>query len=104
MQHASLRHAPSNLIAGQWKPLAGAGLKSYNPARPAELAVLARRCGFAEVAEFSRTLERHRSAVHGIFRDLFYSAEEEQQDEISKEVRVMLDPAGHPFCLCWVLR
>ncbi len=37
MQHASLRHAPSNLIAGEWKPLTGAALKSYNPARPAEL-------------------------------------------------------------------
>lgn len=33
-QHPSLAHAPSNLIRGAWRPIAGSAVRSANPARP----------------------------------------------------------------------
>ena len=49
------------------------------------------RCGFANHAEFSRCLQNHRTLVHGIFRDLFHSADEEEL-AINPEVSVIFDP------------
>ena len=37
MQHPSLAHPPSNLIASKWMPLAGSTLQSFNPAKPGEV-------------------------------------------------------------------
>lgn len=36
-QHASLKHKPSDLIAGEFRELSGNALQSHNPARPSEI-------------------------------------------------------------------
>ncbi len=61
------------------------------PTDQRSLEALARRCGFANHAEFSRCLQNHRTLVHGIFRDLFHSADEEEL-AINPEVSVIFDP------------
>ena len=62
------------------------------PKKEEEHLTLARRCGFSDVEPFLKQLEDHRQAVHAIYRDLFYTAEEEFQEDVSKEVRYLLDP------------
>ena len=37
MQHSSLAHAPSNLVNGRWIPIPGETVRSFNPARPADV-------------------------------------------------------------------
>ena len=66
------------------------------PTRPEELRSLARRCGFADVETFNRTLAEHRERVTGTFRDLFYTSEEELPAQVSPEVAFLFDPAADP--------
>ncbi|MDX2479953.1 MAG: bifunctional [glutamate--ammonia ligase]-adenylyl-L-tyrosine phosphorylase/[glutamate--ammonia-ligase] adenylyltransferase [Desulfuromusa sp.] len=61
------------------------------PQNQRELDVLARRCGFTSYADFFSDLEKHRQNVSHIFKDLFYSAEEEEQ-EVRPEVNFIFDP------------
>ncbi len=61
------------------------------PTDERSLETLARRCGFANHTEFSRCLQNHRKLVHGIFRDLFHSADAEDL-AINPEVSVIFDP------------
>lgn len=61
------------------------------PQHQRDLEVLARRCGFVSYAEFSSELEQHRGEVGHIFKDLFYSAEEEEQ-EVRPEANFIFDP------------
>lgn len=56
------------------------------PIRDEELLALARRCGFPGVGEFQQELARLRDGVHGIFHDLFHSA-----DEVEKPARPEID-------------
>ncbi len=63
------------------------------PEAQAERQTLARRCGFADAAAFERTLEGHREAVESIYRDLFYTTEEEIREEVRPEVAFLFDPA-----------
>jgi len=65
------------------------------PLQQRDLEVLARRCGFPSYLEFSRELERHRQMVSQIFKDLFYSAEEEEC-EVRREVNFIFDPESDP--------
>jgi len=64
------------------------------PDKPADRRALARRCGFVEAEPFLEALEEHRQAVHAIFRDLFYTPEEELKEEVRGEVGYLLDPAA----------
>ncbi|MCM2265411.1 MAG: bifunctional [glutamate--ammonia ligase]-adenylyl-L-tyrosine phosphorylase/[glutamate--ammonia-ligase] adenylyltransferase [Desulfuromonadales bacterium] len=66
------------------------------PTRPEELRSLARRCGFADVADFNAALETHRRHVTTTFRDLFYTSEEELPAQVSPEVAFLFDPAADP--------
>lgn len=63
------------------------------PLNTHELSLLGRRCGFAEQGAFMAELERHRQGVEAIYHDLFYTGEEEAAIEVSREVRMLLDPA-----------
>ncbi|ABA89410.1 glutamate--ammonia ligase adenylyltransferase [Syntrophotalea carbinolica DSM 2380] len=63
------------------------------PLNSHELSLLGRRCGFAEQGAFMAELERHRQGVEAIYHDLFYTGEEEAAIEVSREVRMLLDPA-----------
>ncbi|MFK5927116.1 MAG: bifunctional [glutamate--ammonia ligase]-adenylyl-L-tyrosine phosphorylase/[glutamate--ammonia-ligase] adenylyltransferase [Desulfuromusa sp.] len=65
------------------------------PQHQRPLEVLARRCGFSSANEFSSELERHRQEVSHIFKDLFYSAEEEDQ-EVRPEVNFIFDSESDP--------
>ncbi|SEA76923.1 glutamate-ammonia-ligase adenylyltransferase [Desulfuromusa kysingii] len=49
------------------------------PQDPRCLEILSRRCGYAKSAGFFAELEGHRQNVSSIFKDLFYSAEEEEE-------------------------
>jgi len=66
------------------------------PARPEQLKALARRSGFADTPQFLAELERHRSAVSAIFRQLFYSSDEEIQNEVRDDVASLFDPTADP--------
>ncbi len=66
------------------------------PVRSSELRHLARRCGFEEEQSFSETLDCHRDAVNGIFRDLFYTSEEELPSQVSPEVAFLFGPEADP--------
>jgi len=66
------------------------------PTGDAERLLLARRCGFATREPFEEKLEEVRSAVSGIYRELFYSPEEEEAQEIRPEIRYMLDADAEP--------
>ena len=59
------------------------------------MTILARRCGCADAAAFKAELDRHRQAVHGIFRELFHSADAEMV-EIRPEVGVILANDSDP--------
>ncbi|MCK5914313.1 MAG: bifunctional [glutamate--ammonia ligase]-adenylyl-L-tyrosine phosphorylase/[glutamate--ammonia-ligase] adenylyltransferase, partial [Desulfuromusa sp.] len=56
---------------------------------------LARRSGFPSHAEFASELELHRGEVSHIFKDLFYSAEEEEL-EVRPEANFIFDPESDP--------
>ncbi len=60
-----------------------------------DLEVLARRSGFVSCDQFSSELERHRGEVSHIFKDLFYSAEEEER-EVRPEANFIFDPESDP--------
>ncbi len=64
------------------------------PTRDEELRALARRCGFSDRASFEKELERHRAGVQAIFRDLFYTPEEEIREEVRPEVAILFDPTA----------
>jgi len=66
------------------------------PKKEEEMALLARRCGFAGADEFTRTLARHRENVHVIYRDLFFTSEEKIKEEIRPEVNFLFDPNADP--------
>lgn len=59
------------------------------------LDVLARRCGFTRSADFFAELEKHRQNVSHIFKDLFYSAEEDEQ-EVRPVANFIFDPESDP--------
>lgn len=61
------------------------------PKNEREMHLLARRCGFADAAAFMCELELHRGNVTRLYRDLFYSSEEEIHDEISTEICYLFD-------------
>ena len=61
------------------------------PQNQRDLEILARRSGFASYAEFYFELEQHRGEVSHIFKDLFYSAEEEEL-EVRPEANFIFDP------------
>jgi glutamate-ammonia-ligase adenylyltransferase len=61
-----------------------------------EMRTLARRCGFADAAAFKRELELHRGNVTRLYRDLFYSSEDEIRDEISDEIGYLFDHTTDP--------
>ena len=70
------------------------------PTRASELRALARRTGFAESAEFFAELKRHRDHVSAVFRDLFYTSEEELPAQLSAEVTFLFDAgADRDRCL-----
>jgi len=66
------------------------------PARPEQLRALARRSGFADTEPFLAELERHRQAVSAIFRELFYSGDDQLQSEVRAEVGCLFDPTADP--------
>ena len=59
------------------------------------LDILSRRCGFSGYDAFFADLEDHRQNVSSIFKDLFYSAEEEEQ-EARPEADFIFDPESDP--------
>ena len=65
------------------------------PLNQRDLEILARRCSFSDYAEFFTELEQHRGEVGHIFKDLFYSAEEEEQ-ESRPEANFIFDPESDP--------
>jgi len=70
------------------------------PTRPEELTSLARRCGFADTDQFMTALQQHRGKVTAIFRDLFYTSEEELPTQVSPEVAILFDANADPdYCL-----
>jgi len=62
------------------------------PTRPDQLQALARRCGFPDSESFAARLEEHRQKVSTIYRELFFTEEEEVAAEVSPEVPFLLDP------------
>jgi len=60
------------------------------PQDQSSLDLLARRCNFSSFEEFSAELEQHRQRVNRIFKDLFHSADEGEQ-EISPDVNFIFD-------------
>jgi len=66
------------------------------PTSLAELEALARRCGFPNHDAFQAALDEHRRGVHSLFRDLFYTSEEEIRDSIQPEVTFLFDPTSDP--------
>ncbi len=70
------------------------------PTRANEQKALARRCGFAGLANFHTELKRHRDHVSAIFRDLFYTSEDELPSRVNPEVAYLLDAgADRDRCL-----
>jgi len=70
------------------------------PTRPEELTTLARRCGYTHAEEFMTVLKQHRDKVTAIFRDLFYTSEEELPSQVNPEVAILFDANADPdLCL-----
>ena len=70
------------------------------PVRPQELTALARRCGFTGSDSFIAALRDHRSKVTAVFRDLFYTSEEELPSQVLPEVAFLFDPnADSDLCM-----
>ena len=66
------------------------------PSRPQELRALARRCGFSESEGFMATLQDHRSKVTAVFRDLFYTSDEELPSQVHPEVAFLFESSADP--------
>jgi len=66
------------------------------PSRPRELTALARRCGFTESGRFMTVLQDHRNNVAAVFRDLFYTSDEELPSQVQPEVAFLFDPNADP--------
>jgi glutamate-ammonia-ligase adenylyltransferase len=66
------------------------------PTRSGDLRTLARRCGFPDAQEFNEALQRHRDAVTGIFRDLFYTSEEELPTQVNPRVAFLFSSDADP--------
>ncbi|MGD9019391.1 MAG: bifunctional [glutamate--ammonia ligase]-adenylyl-L-tyrosine phosphorylase/[glutamate--ammonia-ligase] adenylyltransferase, partial [Desulfuromonadales bacterium] len=66
------------------------------PSRPQELRALARRCGFSESDNFMAALQNHRSIVSAVFRDLFYTSDEELPSQVLPEVAFLFDSGADP--------
>jgi glutamate-ammonia-ligase adenylyltransferase len=66
------------------------------PTRPEEMTALARRCGYSSTEEFMAALQQHRKNVTVVFRDLFYTSEEELPSQIKPEVAFLFDPEADP--------
>ncbi len=66
------------------------------PVRREEIDALARRCGFLKRKKFLETLEEHRQNVEAIYRDLFFTSEEEIREEVRPEIAFLFDPAADP--------
>ncbi|PLX85028.1 MAG: bifunctional [glutamate--ammonia ligase]-adenylyl-L-tyrosine phosphorylase/[glutamate--ammonia-ligase] adenylyltransferase [Desulfuromonas sp.] len=66
------------------------------PTREEDLKALARRCGFTRTEDFRSELQHHRSRVSAIFRDLFYTSEEELPSKISAKVAFLFDADADP--------
>jgi glutamate-ammonia-ligase adenylyltransferase len=64
------------------------------PTDPLELDLLGRRCGFADGANFHQVLEDYRRSVTDIYRDLFYTSEEEAEAEVPAEIAWLFDAAA----------
>jgi glutamate-ammonia-ligase adenylyltransferase len=70
------------------------------PTRPDELTALARRCGFPHSDAFMTELQKHRDKVTTVFRDLFYTSEEDLPSQVSSEVSFLFDDNADPdLCL-----
>ncbi|MCW9049549.1 MAG: bifunctional [glutamate--ammonia ligase]-adenylyl-L-tyrosine phosphorylase/[glutamate--ammonia-ligase] adenylyltransferase, partial [Deltaproteobacteria bacterium] len=59
------------------------------------LQVLARRSGFACADDFTAALEQHRQSVSSIFKDLFHTEDESEQD-LRPDVVFIFDPESEP--------
>ncbi|MBW2451238.1 MAG: bifunctional [glutamate--ammonia ligase]-adenylyl-L-tyrosine phosphorylase/[glutamate--ammonia-ligase] adenylyltransferase [Deltaproteobacteria bacterium] len=66
------------------------------PKRPEEIKALAKRCGFSSKEIFEEILDRHRKNVSAIFRDLFYTSEEELPGKVSARVSFLFDANADP--------
>jgi len=66
------------------------------PSRPQELTALARRCGFTESDSFMTALQGHRCNVAAVFRDLFYTSDEELPSQVHPEVAFLFDSNADP--------
>ncbi len=66
------------------------------PSREEELRALARRSGFDDIESFMTELNRHRDAVSAIFRELFYTSDEEIQEEVRPEITAVFDANVEP--------
>ena len=64
------------------------------PTAETERRALARRCGFADTEAFNAALEKHRDGVEAIYRDLFYTSEEEMREVVRPEVTFLFDPTA----------
>ncbi|PLX72326.1 MAG: bifunctional [glutamate--ammonia ligase]-adenylyl-L-tyrosine phosphorylase/[glutamate--ammonia-ligase] adenylyltransferase [Desulfuromonas sp.] len=66
------------------------------PTRKGEELALARRCGFVDSESFMTELKRHRDAVSAIFRELFYTSDEEIKEEVRPEIAAAFDSNVEP--------
>jgi glutamate-ammonia-ligase adenylyltransferase len=66
------------------------------PTRPEAMLALARRSGFTELDAFEAELERHREKVSSIYRDLFYTGDNELKSEVRPEIAHLFDPETDP--------
>ncbi len=69
------------------------------PTREEEFRALARRCGFLRengVLRFRETLAGHRQRVSGMYGKLFHGGGAEVQDEVSPEIKRLLDHRADP--------
>ena len=70
------------------------------PGRSQELTALARRCGFEDSSGFMAVLQEHRDKVSAVFKDLFYTSDEELPSQVSREVAFLFDgSADADLCL-----
>jgi glutamate-ammonia-ligase adenylyltransferase len=74
------------------------------PVDAGEFARLARRCGFSDEGGFRKVLEEYRQAVSAIYRELFYTSEEEAREEVTPEITALLDDAADPDLVRDLLR
>jgi glutamate-ammonia-ligase adenylyltransferase len=66
------------------------------PGRENDLLHLARRCGFDNTPDFQVELQRHRNVVYAMFRDLFYTSEEELPSQVNPRVAFLFNAESDP--------